>query len=151
MRISDWSADVCSSDLRKLARGGGAAANGEDVREVAGLKFAARVMEGFPAKDLKPLADELKKRIGSGVVVLVAVNDGKASLVVGVTDDATGKASAVDLVKVGSEALGGKGGGGRPDMAQAGGADGGAAATAIAATEAHFEAWVRRGARRCGE
>src|SRR3546814_5995448 len=85
-------------------------------------------MEGFPAKDLKPLADELKKRIGSGVVVLVAVNDGKASLVVGVTDDATGKASAVDLVKVGSEALGGKGGGGRPDMAQAGGPDGAAAA-----------------------
>src|SRR3546814_395046 len=101
---------------RKLASGGGAAANGEDVREVAGLKFAARVMEGFPAKDLKPLADEQKKRIGSGVVVLVAVNDGKASLAVGVTDDATGKARAVDLVKVGSGALGGKGGGGRPDM-----------------------------------
>src|SRR3546814_17806910 len=132
MRISDWSADVCSSDLRKLARGGGAAANGEDVREVAGLKFAARVMEGFPAKDLKPLADELTKRIGSGVVVLVAVNDGKASLVVGVTDDATAKAHAVDLVKVGSEALGGKGGCGRPDTAKAVGHEGAAAPQEIA-------------------
>jgi alanyl-tRNA synthetase len=124
---------------RKLAAGGGTA-NGEDVREVAGLKFAARVLEGIPAKDLKPLADELKKRIGSGVVVLVAVNDGKASLVVGVTDDATGKASAVELVKVGSEALGGKGGGGRPDMAQAGGPDGAAAPKAIAAIEAALAA-----------
>ncbi|MGE5765914.1 MAG: alanine--tRNA ligase, partial [Bacteroidota bacterium] len=121
---------------RKLATGGGAAANGEDVREVAGLKFAAKVLEGIPAKDLKPLADDLKKRIGSGVVVLVAVNDGKASLVVGVTEDATGKASAVDLVKVGSEALGGKGGGGRPDMAQAGGPDGASASKAIEAIEA---------------
>jgi len=125
---------------RKLATGGSAAANGEDVREVAGLKFTARVMEGFPAKDLKPLADELKKRIGSGVVVLVAVNDGKASLVVAVTEDATGKASAVELVKIGSEALGGKGGGGRPDMAQAGGPDGAAAAKAIAAIEAALAA-----------
>src|SRR3546814_20329075 len=86
------------ADLRrKLATGGGTAANGEDVREVAGVKFTARVMEGFPAKDLKPLADELKKRIGSGVVVLVAVNDGKASLVVAVTDDTTGRASAVEI------------------------------------------------------
>src|SRR3546814_5767049 len=97
-------------------------------------------MEGFPAKDLKPLADELQKRIGSGVAVLVAVNDGKASLVVGVTDDATGKASAVDLVKVGSEALGGKGGGGSPDMAQAGRPDGAAAAQAIAAIAADLAA-----------
>ncbi|MGF1631465.1 MAG: alanine--tRNA ligase [Kiloniellaceae bacterium] len=125
---------------RKLATGGGGAANDEDVREVAGLKFAAKVLEGMPAKDLKPLADELKKRIGSGVVVLVAVNDGKASLVVGVTEDAIGQASAVDLVKIGSEALGGKGGGGRPDMAQAGGPDGAAAPKAIAAIEAALAA-----------
>ena len=125
---------------RKLASGGGAAANDEDVREVAGMKFAAKVLDGIPAKDLKPLADELKKRIGSGVVVLVAVNEGKASLVVGVTDDATGKASAVDLVKIGSEALGGKGGGGRPDMAQAGGPDGAAAPKAIEAIEAALAA-----------
>ncbi|WP_420348793.1 alanine--tRNA ligase [Pelagibius sp.] len=123
---------------RKLATGGGAA-NG-DTREIAGLKFAARVLEGIPPKDLKPMADDLKKQIGSGVVVLVAVNDGKASLVVGVTDDATAKASAVDLVKVGSAALGGKGGGGRPDMAQAGGPDGAAAAEAVTAIEAALAA-----------
>ncbi|MEQ9608700.1 MAG: alanine--tRNA ligase, partial [Kiloniellaceae bacterium] len=98
---------------RKLASGGGGNGEAESFREVAGLKFAAKVLDGIPAKDLKPLADDLKKKIGSGVVVLIAVNDGKASLVVGVTEDATGKASAVDLVKVGSEALGGKGGGGR--------------------------------------
>ncbi|MEQ8353935.1 MAG: alanine--tRNA ligase [Kiloniellaceae bacterium] len=121
---------------RKLAGGGAGGGNSQDVREVGGLKFAARVFEDIPAKDLKPLADDLKKQIGSGVVVLVAVNDGKASLVVGVTEDATGKASAVDLVKVGSAALGGKGGGGRPDMAQAGGPDGAAAAKAIEAIEA---------------
>ncbi len=125
---------------RKLASGGGAAAGGEDVREIGGLKFTAKVLEGIPAKDLKPLADDLKKRIGSGVVALVAVNDGKASLVVGVTEDATGKVSAVDLVKAGSAALGGKGGGGRPDMAQAGGPDGAAAPQAIAAIEAALSA-----------
>ncbi len=126
---------------RKLASGGaGAGGNGEDVREVGGLKFAAKVLDGIPAKDLKPLADDLKKQIGSGVVVLVAVNEGKASLVVGVTEDATGKASAVDLVKVGSAALGGKGGGGRPDMAQAGGPDGAAAPKAIEAIEAALAA-----------
>lgn len=124
---------------RKLATGGGGAAN-SDTREIAGLKFAARVLEGIPPKDLKPMADDLKKQIGSGVVVLVAVNDGKASLVVGVTDDATAKASAVDLVKVGSAALGGKGGGGRPDMAQAGGPDGAAAAEAVTAIEAALAA-----------
>ena len=86
------------------------------------------------------MADDLKKQIGSGVVVLVAVNEGKASLVVGVTEDATGKASAMDLVKVGSQALGGKGGGGRPDMAQAGGPDGAAAAQAVTAIEAALAA-----------
>ncbi len=129
------------TDLRrKMATGGGGDSGGEDIREVGGMKFAGKVLEGIPAKDLKPMADDLKKRIGSGVVVLVAVNEGKASLVVGVTDDATGKASAVDLVKLGSEALGGKGGGGRPDMAQAGGPDGAAAPKAIAAIEAALAA-----------
>jgi alanyl-tRNA synthetase len=125
---------------RKLASGGGNGGAAQEVRDIAGLKFAARVLEGIPAKDLKPLADDLKKQIGSGVVVLVAVNEGKASLVVGVTEDATGKASAVDLVKVGSAALGGKGGGGRPDMAQAGGPDGAAAPKAIEAIEAALAA-----------
>lgn len=124
---------------RKLATGGSGAAS-DDTREVAGLKFAARVLEDIPPRELKPMADDLKKQIGSGVVVLVAVNEGKASLVVGVTEDATGKASALDLVKVGSQALGGKGGGGRPDMAQAGGPDGASAAKAVSAIEAALAA-----------
>ncbi len=91
-------------------------------------------------KDLKGLADEAKAKIGSGVVAFVAVADGKASLVVGVTDDLTKRVSAVDLVRLGAEALGGKGGGGRPDMAQAGGPDGAKAADALAAIERHLSA-----------
>jgi alanyl-tRNA synthetase len=92
-------------------------------------------LSDFPAKDLKPMADELKKKLGSGVVALIATNEGKASIVVGVTDDLTGQVSAVDLVKIGAEALGGKGGGGRPDMAQAGGPDAGAANDAVGSIE----------------
>jgi alanyl-tRNA synthetase len=82
------------------------------------------------------MADAMKKQVGSGVVAVVAVDEGKASLVVGVTEDLTARISAVDLVRVGSAALGGKGGGGRPDMAQAGGPDGDKAEEAIAAIEA---------------
>jgi alanyl-tRNA synthetase len=107
-----------------------------DVKEVGGLKLVARVVEGVSPKDLKGLADEAKTKIGSGVVAFVAVSDGKASIVVGVTDDLIKKVSAVDLVRTGAEALGGKGGGGRPDMAQAGGPDGSKAAAALAAIEA---------------
>ena len=81
------------------------------------------------------MADQLKGQVGSGVVALVAVNDGKASIVVGVTDDLTERLSAVDLVRAGSQALGGKGGGGRPDMAQAGGPDGAKADAALSAIE----------------
>jgi alanyl-tRNA synthetase len=122
---------------RKLATGGGnGAAEAAPAREVGGVKFAARVVEDLPPKDLKPMADELKKQVGTGVVTLVAVNDGKASIVVGVTGDLTERISAVDLVRAGSEALGGKGGGGRPDMAQAGGPNGAAAQDAVAAIEA---------------
>ncbi|MCH7796173.1 MAG: alanine--tRNA ligase, partial [Proteobacteria bacterium] len=105
---------------RKLATGGGAAGQPE-AREVGGIKYMPRVVEDLPPKDLKSMADELKKQVGTGVVTLVSVADGKASLVVGVTDDLTARVSAVDLVRAGSAALGGKGGGGRPDMAQAGG------------------------------
>ncbi len=127
-----------AGDLRrKLAAGGGG--NGmaaPEAREVGGIKFAARVIEDLPPRDLKPMADELKKQVGTGVVTLVSVSEGKASLVVGVTDDLTGRVSAVDLVRVGSAALGGTGGGGRPDMAQAGGPNGGAAQDAVAAIEA---------------
>jgi alanyl-tRNA synthetase len=84
---------------------------------------------------LKPLVDSLKGQVGSGVVAVVSVTDGKASLVVGVTEDLTERVNAVDLVRAGSAAVGGKGGGGRPDMAQAGGPDGAAAAAAIKAIE----------------
>ena len=124
---------------KKLAMGGGAAsgASANDVREVAGVKLLARSVAGIDMKDLKSLADEGKKQIGSGVVALVAVNDeGKAGIVVGVTEDLTKRFNAVELVKKAAEALGGKGGGGRPDMAQAGGPDGGNAEAALAAVEA---------------
>lgn len=121
------------ADLRRSKATEGA--SDDDVKELSSGKFLGKVLDGFPPKDLKPMADDLKARLGSGVIVLVATNDGKASIVVGVTDDLTGKISAVDLVKVGSEALGGKGGGGRPDMAQAGGPNPDAANDALEAIE----------------
>ncbi len=112
------------SDLRrKLATGGGGAQAGNGAKEIGGIKFVRRELDGVPPRELKSLADDLKKQVGSGVVAIAASAEGKASLVVAVTDDLTGKFSAVDLVRVGSAALGGKGGGGRPDMAQAGGPD----------------------------
>jgi alanyl-tRNA synthetase len=126
------------SELRRKLATGGAGAAGPDFKEIAGIKFLGRVLDGVPAKELKPMADAFKAKLGSGVVSLAAVNDGKASLVVGVTDDLTSRISAVDLVKAGSAALGGAGGGGRPDMAQAGGPDGAAAAACLAAIEAEL-------------
>lgn len=128
------------SDARKkLAMGGGAAAsNGAatGLREIGDVKLMARAVEGIEMKDLKSLADDGKKQIGSGVVAIVGVTeDGKAGVVVGVTADLTARFNAVNLVKIASEALGGKGGGGRPDMAQAGGPDGAKAADALAAIE----------------
>jgi len=124
---------------KKLAMGGGAvngSATGAGVREVGGIKLLARVVEGIEMKDLKSLADDGKKQLGSGVVAIVGVTgDGKAGVVVGVTADLTARFNAVDLVKVASEALGGKGGGGRPDMAQAGGPDGAKADVALKAIE----------------
>ena len=108
---------------------------GDSSREIRGTKVVFRVVDGVAAKDLKSLADDAKSKIGSGVVAFVAVADGKASLVVGVTDDLTNRISAVDLVRIGAEALGGKGGGGRPDLAQAGGPDGAKAADALKAIE----------------
>ncbi|MGD9476596.1 alanine--tRNA ligase [Shinella sp. G-2] len=120
---------------KKLALSGGSAGGGDDgARDVAGIKYLGKVVTGVEPKDLKSLADEGKKSLGSGVVTFVGVSpDGKASAVVAVTDDLTGRFSAVDLVRKASEALGGKGGGGRPDMAQAGGPDGAKAGEAIEA------------------
>jgi len=125
------------AEARKALALGGGARNGadENIKKIGDLKASLRIVEGVSAKDLKSLADNAKSKIGSGVVAFIAVDDGKASLVVGVTDDLTKKFSAVDLVRAGAEALGGKGGGGRPDMAQAGGPDGAKAKDALAAIE----------------
>ena len=126
-----------SEAKKKLAMGGGARAQGANgVRVVGDVKLLARAVEGIDLKDLRSLADEGKKQVGSGVVAIVGVSEeGKAGVVVGVTADLTGRFSAVDLVRKGAEALGGKGGGGRPDMAQAGGPDGSKAADALKAIE----------------
>lgn len=123
---------------KKLALGGGAAgADSDDKETVAGVAFLGKVVSGVSAKDLKPLADEGKKSLGSGVVVFVGTSeDGKASVVVGVTDDLKDRFSAVDLVRAASAAIGGQGGGGRADMAQAGGPDGDKAADAVSAVKA---------------
>ncbi len=107
----------------KIALGGGAGGGALDIKQIGNIKYLAKTLEDSSPKDLKPAADTFKKQIQSGVVVLGSNLDGKASLVVAVTADLIPKISAVDLVRVGSEALGGKGGGGRPDMAQAGGPD----------------------------
>ena len=122
---------------RKLATGGGEAGPGDaGVKDIDGISFAGRVLEGIPPRELKSFADDLKKQIGSGVVAICGKDDGKASLVVGVTDDITDQFDAVALVKIGSAALGGKGGGGRADMAQAGGPDAAKADQALEAIEA---------------
>jgi alanyl-tRNA synthetase len=122
-----------------MGGGGGGAVNGAatDVRSIGDVKLMARVVTGIDIKELKSLADEGKKQLGSGVVALVATSeDGKGSIVVGVTADLTARFSAVDLVRKASEVLGGKGGGGKPDMAQAGGPDGAKAGDALKAIEA---------------
>ena len=121
-----------------LAGGGGAGGGNaaDEVRDVGGVKLIGRVLNGVPGKDLKGMADEFKKKLGSGVVALIGVEDGKASAVVGVTDDLSKTLSAVELVKAGVAALGGKGGGGRSDMAQGGGPDAAKAPEALKAIEA---------------
>jgi alanyl-tRNA synthetase len=125
-----------SETRRKLAMGGGARADG-GVRQVGDIKLFARAVSGIEIKDLKSLADDGKKEVGSGVVAIVGVTEeGKAGIVVGVTADLVPRFNAVELVRRGAEALGGKGGGGRPDMAQAGGPDGGKAQAALDAIAA---------------
>ena len=119
---------------RALALGGGSSGDaGPADEDIGGVTFTGQVVEGLNPKELRPLLDEAKNRIGSGIAALCAVNDGKAAFAVGVTDDLVERFSAVDLVRVGVEALGGKGGGGRPDMAQGGGPDGAKADEALAA------------------
>jgi alanyl-tRNA synthetase len=127
------------ADAKKAAAlgGGGAAAEPEDV---GGVKFLGQSYDGLDPKDLRGLANDAKTRIGSGVVALLTVNDGKASILIAVTEDLTARYSAVDLVRAGVEALGGQGGGGKPDMAQGGGPEGSKAASAIAAVKAALSA-----------
>ena len=124
---------------KALALGGGgtgSASSGPADEDVGGVTFSGQVLDGLSPKELRPLLDEAKTRLGSGVAAIVAVNDGKAAIAAAVTADLTGRFSAVDLVRAGVEALGGKGGGGRPDMAQGGGPDGSAGGEAIAAVKA---------------
>jgi alanyl-tRNA synthetase len=129
---------------RALALSGGAAsgngaARADDVRMIGDVRLLSRLVEGLDPKDLRSLVDDGKKQVGSGIVAIVGVTEeGKAGIAVGVTSDLVGRHSAVDLVRVGAEAVGGKGGGGRPDMAQAGGPDGQKAKAALEAIEARL-------------
>jgi alanyl-tRNA synthetase len=129
------------ADARKqLAMGGGAAKTDVPApEEVNGHKFLGQVVEGLDPKGLRAAVDEMKKRLGSGIGALVVVNDGRASVAVGVTDDLTRHVSAVDLVRAAVATLGGQGGGGRPDMAQGGGPDGSKAKEALDAVRDALE------------
>jgi alanyl-tRNA synthetase len=108
---------------------------------VGGRKFLKLSVSGVEMKDLKAMADDGRAKIGSGIVAIANNSaDGKLGIVVAVTTDLADKVSAVDLVRAGSEAVGGKGGGGRPDMAQAGGPDGSRADAALQAIEERLSA-----------
>ncbi|WP_340109301.1 alanine--tRNA ligase [Pikeienuella sp. HZG-20] len=128
------------AELRKTIALGGGGGAAPETREIGGVTLLAQTLSGVSPKDLRGLVDEMKARIGSGVVLLVADSGGKAAAAVGVTEDLTGRVSAVDLVRAASAALGGAGGGGRADLAQAGGADPSKAPEAIAAVERLLEA-----------
>jgi len=126
------------ADARKalaLAEGSDSGISSPIDETIAGVKFSGQVIEGLDPKELRPLLDQTKERLGSGVATIVAVNDGKGSIAAAVTEDLTDRFNAVDLVRAGVDVLGGKGGGGRPDMAQGGGPDGSRARAAIAAVK----------------
>ncbi len=129
-----------SEAKKSLALAGPSQSADDGKREIGGIACLMRVLTDVPAKELKALADEAKAKLGSGVVAFATASDGKASLVVGVTDDLTSRISAVDLVREGAAALGGKGGGGRADMAQAGGPDGARVGEALTAIEKRLSA-----------
>jgi len=130
------------ADAKKaLALGGGSGA-GPAMEEIAGIKFEGQLLDGFDAKGLRGLIDEAKARLGSGIAAVITVVEGRASVAVGVTDDLKDRLNAVDLVKAAVTALGGQGGGGRPDMAQGGGPDGAAGAEALAAVRTAIEGEV---------
>jgi len=127
------------AEAKKALAMGGGSSKAEGPEEVNGHKFLGQVIEGFDAKGLRAAVDEMKITLGSGVGALVAVNEGRASVAVGVTDDLAGQISAVELVKAAVAALGGQGGGGRSDMAQGGGPDGAKAKEALDAIRAALE------------
>ncbi len=129
------------ADAKKaLAMGSGAAkSDTAGPEQVGGHSFLGQVVEGLDPKSLRSTVDEMKQRVGSGIAALVAVNDGRASVAVGVTEDLSSQVSAVDLVKAAVVALGGQGGGGRPDMAQGGGPDGAKASDALSAVRNALE------------
>src|SRR5205085_3554199 len=124
---------------KALALGGGGKAEPAGPEQIGDTAFIGQVLDGMDPKQLRGLVDEAKARIGTGVVALVTVNDGRATVAVGVTDDLASIRNAVDLVRKAVEAVGGQGGGGRPDMAQGGGPDGGKAADALQAVRAALE------------
>ena len=129
------------ADAKKaLSLGGSAGGASAGPEDVAGTAFIGQVLDGFEAKGLRGAVDEAKQRLGSGVAAIVAVNDGRASVAVGVTPDLVTRMSAVDLLRAAVAALGGQGGGGRPDMAQGGGPDGDKAVAALDAIRAALAA-----------
>jgi alanyl-tRNA synthetase len=108
----------------------------DSITKINGTKFLGKIVQGLPAKELRGLVDEGKKQIDSGVVVFIGIDEGKVGIAVGVTKDLTERFDAVSLVRLGADKLGGKGGGGRPDMAQAGGSNTDAAPEALDAIKA---------------
>ncbi|EBA17900.1 alanyl-tRNA synthetase [Roseobacter sp. SK209-2-6] len=124
------------SNLKQQVAMGGGAAGGSEAKEIGGKKFLAQALQGVSGKDLRGLIDAHKQNIGSGVILLIAEDDGKVAVAAGVTEDLTSDISAVDVLKAAVPAVGGKGGGGRPDMAQGGGKDFAGAEEAIRAAEA---------------
>ncbi|MBI1185822.1 MAG: alanine--tRNA ligase [Alphaproteobacteria bacterium] len=131
--------DLADAKKKLALAGGGGGAQAAGPEQIAGVAMLARVLDGVPAKELRGLIDEGKKEIGSGVVAYVGVDDGKAALAVGVTEDLKARVSAVDLLRAGVAAVGGQGGGGRPDMAQGGGPDGAKAPAALHAIKTALE------------
>ncbi|MBS3961435.1 MAG: alanine--tRNA ligase [Sandarakinorhabdus sp.] len=127
---------------RALSLAGPASTAAAEPEQIGQVRFLGQVFDGMEARALRGLVDEAKAGIGSGVAVVVAVNEGRASVAVGVTDDLVGTMSAVDLVRIAAAALGGQGGGGRPDMAQAGGPDAGKARESVAAVKAAVAAMI---------
>jgi len=120
---------------RQLAMGGGGG-EAAAVEEIGGIKLMARILEGIGGKDLRPIAEDYKKQVGSGVVALIGVLDGKAAVTVAVTNDLTGRFNAAELAKAAVLAMGGQGAGGKPDFAQGGAPDGGQAQAGLEAIKA---------------